>query len=251
MVKHRFFISLFSTIVLYALMGLLFFYVLSKTIGTEQKPKEKTISISLSEYTPEVTPPVEEIIEEPVVKEEPIVEELEPPVIEEVIPEPIVEKTMPKPQPIIEKKIVKKPVPKKKKIKKKKVLKKKQKKRVKKRIKKRVSPKKIHKKISRKKVSTQQYSPAQKNRFLNQLRAKINRYKTYPRIAQRRGMQGAVKVRFTILKNGQVANISVTGASVFRKSARNAVQKSFPINVKNAPLSLPKTVNITLRYQIR
>ena len=248
MVKHRFFISLLSTIVLYALMGLLFFYVLSKTIGTEQKPKEKTISFSLSEYTPEVTPPVEEIIEEPVVKEEPIVEELEPPVIEEVIPEPIVEKTMPKPQPIIKKKIIKKPVPKKKKIKKKKVSKKKHKKRVKKRV----SQKKAHKKTSRKKVSSQHHaSPAQKNRFLNQLRAKINRYKTYPRIAQRRGMQGVVKVRFTILKNGQVANISVTGASVFRKSARNAVQKSFPINVKNAPLSLPKTVNITLRYQIR
>jgi protein TonB len=64
-------------------------------------------------------------------------------------------------------------------------------------------------------------------------------------------MQGTIDVRFTILSNGRVGNISVSGPKVFHKSARNAVKSAFPINVKNAPISLPKSINIKLRYQIR
>lgn len=211
---------------MYALLGLPFFYLLTQAIGTEQKPKEKTISFSLSEYGPEVIPPVEEPIPEEVVEPEPI--EPEPP--EEVKEEPIVEEVVPEP---MVKKVIKKPVKKKPVIKKKKIVKKKvQKKR----------------KIAQ---ARKRASPAQKNRFLNQLRGKINRNKAYPRIAQRRGMQGSVKVRFTILRNGQVGNISVNGPKVFHKSAKAAVKKAFPINVKNTPISLPKTVNVTLKYQIR
>ena len=203
---------------MYALLGLPFFYLLTQAIGTEQKPEEKTISFSLSEYKSEVISPVEEPIEpEPLeVKEEPIVEK--------VIPKPMVKK-------VIKRVMRKKPV-----LKKKRIVKKKVKKRVKKRNKAQVK---------------KRASPAQKNRFLNQLRAKINHNKDYPRIAQRRGMQGSVKVRFTILRNGQVGNVSVSGPKVFHASAKSAVQKAFPINVKNAPIFLPKTVNVTLRYQLR
>jgi len=64
-------------------------------------------------------------------------------------------------------------------------------------------------------------------------------------------MQGAVKVKFTILRSGKVGHISVDGPKVFRNSARDAVKSAFPINVKKSPLSLPMSVNITLRYQIR
>ena len=218
---------------MYALLGLPFFYLLTQAIGTEQKPEEKTISFSLSEYEPEVIPPVQEPIPEEFVAPEPL-EVKDEPVVEEVVPEPIVRK-------VIKKVVKKKPI-----IKKKKVVKKKVKKKIKKRVKK-VSKQKKRKKAQAKKRA----SPAQKNRFLNQLRAKINRNKAYPRIAQRRGMQGSVKVRFTILRNGQVGNISVNGPKVFHTSAKSAVKKAFPINVKNTPISLPKTVNVTLRYQIR
>ncbi len=64
-------------------------------------------------------------------------------------------------------------------------------------------------------------------------------------------MQGNVKVKFTILSSGKVGNISVSGPKVFHKSARNAVKSAFPINTKNAPIALPKSINITLRYQLR
>ncbi|MDQ7084169.1 MAG: energy transducer TonB [Sulfurovum sp.] len=79
----------------------------------------------------------------------------------------------------------------------------------------------------------------------------MEKYKSYPSVAKRRRMEGTVKVRFTILKNGQVSNITVTGAKIFHGSARKAVKKAFPMNVKNIPISLPYTVNIPLQYQIR
>lgn len=249
MLKHRFFISLLGTILLYVSVGLLFFYLLNQTIGTEQKPQEKIINFTLSEYEPEVIPPLEVPIEEPIkeeivkpiVEEKPIIEESEP-VVEEVSPEPMIEKRISKP---VVKKIVKKKTVKKKQIKKKVVKNK--------RIKKRVTKYKntTKKTYRKKKASKKQASPAKKNKFLNQLRARISRNKMYPRIAQRRGMQGSVKVRFTILRNGHVSNIQITGKKVFHKSARKAIKKAFPINVKRAPLSLPTTVNLTLRYQIR
>lgn len=243
MQRHRFFISFFSTLLLYVTVGLLFFYTLHQTIGTEQKPQEKIITFALSEYVPEVIPPVEPPMETP--EEEPIVEEVVEPVVKE---EPVIEEVMPEP---IKPKVVPKPVVKKKKIVKKKVIKKKRvkKKSVKKRVTKRKS---TTKKASRKKrASKREASPAKKNAFMSRIRAKINKNKAYPRIAQRRGMQGSVKVRFTILPNGHVSNIKITGKKVFHKSARKAIQKAFPINAKSAPLSLPTTVNLTLRYQIQ
>lgn len=265
MLKHHFFISLVGTILLYISVGLLFFYLLNNYVGTEQKIEEKTVSFSLSQYIPEVTSPVEEPIKdepvepepmepEPVVEEEKVEQELpepEPvekeekvePIIEEVIPEPIVEKIIPKPSPIVKKKVkkvVKKEKPKKKAVKKKRVKKKTVKKRTVKR-----------KPTARSTASKKKASPAKKNAFLSKIRSKINRNKTYPRIAQKRGMQGSVKVRFTISASGKVGNISVTGPKVFRSSARKAVKRAFPINAKNAPITLPKTMNVTLRYQIR
>ena len=64
-------------------------------------------------------------------------------------------------------------------------------------------------------------------------------------------MQGTVNVKFTILRSGKVGNISVSGPKAFHKSARKAVKSAFPINVKNAPITLPKSINIKLRYQLR
>ncbi|HFQ61405.1 MAG TPA: energy transducer TonB [Epsilonproteobacteria bacterium] len=214
----------------------------------EQKVEEKIISFSLSQYIPEVIPAVEEVKEETIepepIEPEPVVEEEKiEPIVEESIPEPEVVKVLPKP---IVKKVVKPP---KKRVKKKKTKKK--------YVKKRVSKKKFNKKRKTKKAtkqkasSSRKFSAAKKNAFLSQIRTRINRNKNYPRIAQRRGMQGTVKVRFTILANGHVSNIVISGKKVFFSSARSAIKKAFPVNVKNAPMSLPETVNLILNYQIR
>ena len=250
MLKNRHFISYFSTILMYALGISLFFYAQSRYLVSIKKSEEKSLQLCMS-FQPEVVSTVEQVeqeeieeakeIEKPIVQEEPIVEPevIEEPIPEkkteikqEVIPEPIVPQVVPEP---VKKEVKKKPEVKKK-VKKKTVQKKTAKK------------KQIRQKASARKIES---SPAQKNQFLANIREKINKHKSYPRVAKKRGMQGTVDVRFTILSNGQVGNIVVNGPKIFQNSARNAVESAFPINVKNAPISLPKSINIKLRYQIR
>jgi len=204
----------------------------------KQEEKAEIIHLELSQFVPEVIeePVIEEEIE-PEPEPEPEIEEPEPvpeePVEEEIVPEPVV-KPIPELKPVI-KEVKKKPKPKKK---------------INKRIVKKKKKRKVTKRSSRRATSSK-VNPNKKSQFLARIRAKINRAKSYPRIAQKRGMQGTVKVRFTILKNGRVGHISVSGPKVFHNSAKSAVKKAFPINTKNAPLSLPTTVNLSLRYQLK
>jgi len=242
MKKHHFSLSFLITLFLYVAVVSVFFLFVKKIAGTEQKPKEKSISFSISQYkqetiVEEIEPkPIEEPIEE--IAKEPDIEPEKESVEKEVKPEPIIKKIIPKPLPVIKKVIKKKRV---------------HKKVIKRKLKKTIVKKRSIRKVKKasKRASKSQASPAKKNAFLAKVRAKINRAKSYPRIAQRRGMQGAVKVRFTILKNGHVSNIQVSGKRVFFKSAKQAVKKAFPISVKNIPMHLPTTVNLTLRYQLR
>jgi protein TonB len=220
-------------------------------------PKEEVVTLSLSQFVPDAPPsessepvqeeqlveeepePEKEITKEPEPEEE--VTEEEPPkeIPEEKKPEeekpqePVVKET-PVPEPVKEvpKPVVKKPV----------------KKTAKKRHKKK-------RKISRKRQvrggGSPRYSAAAKNRFLAQIRARINRAKSYPRMAMKRRMQGVVRVRFTILPNGHVGNISLSGPKIFYKSVRKAVRSAFPVNVKKVPATLPIVVNLSLRYKLR
>lgn len=265
MLKNRHFISYFGTSLLYLLMVVLFFYSQDSIVVAEKTIIEKNFKMQLSSFIPEVTPPIEETIEkeepkeesiqkqEAPTKQEPIQKEQEAPIEEKTPPkeipplEPVIEKVIPKPLPVVEKTIVKKPKPKQTKIKnpveKKRTKKQKITKKVKKRTKKKVS----HKASSQQRKK----SKAEKNRFLAKIRANINRYKSYPKMAKRRHMQGSVEVSFTILSNGKVSNISLKGAKIFYASAKQAIMKAFPIDSKHAPVHLPVTLNLRLVYQIR
>ncbi len=235
-VRHRHLISFLLTILIYAVLFGSYFYLMTRHILDDRQAQDRTIQLSLAEFIPEVVPVEEEEEEEEIVEKEPEPEPVvkEEPVIEEVLPEPVIPKVIPKP-------VVKKPeVKKKKKPKKKKTKKKK--------VKKRSA---VSTSRGVKRQGSGHASTAQKNRFMATVRQRINRNKSYPRIARKRGMQGSVKVRFTILRNGNVAHISIKGPKVFHSSARRAIEKSFPISTKNVPVSLPKTVSLTLRYQLR
>lgn len=248
MLKNRHFISYFSTTLLYATIIGLFLFMQQQTKISTERSQEKVMQVVLSDFMPEVlpveeTPVVKEVKEleikeeepvEPEVIEEPVPQE-EVKVVEEPTPEPIVKPLLPLPKPVIEKP--------KKKIEVKKTTKKKPKKTVKK--------KKPIPKASRASVKKTQANPDKVNRFYKKVRVKINQNKSYPKIAKRRRMQGAVKVTFTVLRSGEVSNILLKGPKVFYNSARHAVKSAFPISVKNIPVSLPATVHITLRYQIR
>lgn len=241
MLKNRHFISYFSTTLLYVAGIGLFFYIQQQTKISTERSQEKVMQVLLSEFVPEVLPAedipvVKEVKElvEPEVIEEPVPQEKEK-VVEEKIPEPIVKSLLPLPKPVIEKPKKKPEV--------KKIVKKKPKKTVKK--------KKPIRKASRASSKKSQANPDKVNRFYKKVRVKINKNKSYPKIAKRRRMQGTVIVTFTVLPSGKVSNICLNGPKVFHNSARYAVKSAFPISVKNIPVSLPATVNITLRYQIR
>lgn len=244
----RHFTAYTITAIVYICVVIAIYYSQTRHFVSTNERKEKVIQMSLSTFVPEVVTPVKKEIFQ-------AVEEVQKPVIEKIAQpvEPMVQKPVVEPKPVVKKPVlkpkpvVKKPVTrsmKKKSKVKKKIAKKTIKKKTKKSMKKKVSKREA---FSKQKKS----SSGQRNLFFNRLRTKIDKYKFYPRIAQKRRMEGSVKVRFTIMPSGKVGNISVSGSKVFYRSAKNAVKSAFPISIKNIPISLPYTVNLTLHYRIR
>ena len=74
MLKHRHFISYFSTTLLYVLGISIFFYLQNHTLVAPKTSEEKVIQLCMSSFTPEVVTPVEQQEEQVEEKEEPIVE---------------------------------------------------------------------------------------------------------------------------------------------------------------------------------
>jgi len=251
------------TALLYLGIGGVIWYLQQHLIVSDETPKIQKIDLKLSAFSQESLPQPQQKAQPlptPPPKSEPPTEvsKQEPPKKE--IPKEAAAK---EPVPVTKQveRVTKKPVKPKKRIVKKTVVPK-PKPKVKKYHKKSASAKhtKIVKSKHRKKAQKQSaqasaakthYSSAAKNRFLAQIRQRIDRHKSYPRIAKKRRMQGAVKVRFTILPNGEVGAVSVEGPKVFLRSARQAVIDAFPVSVKAVPMHLPATVNLTLRYRLR
>lgn len=85
--------------------------------------------------------------------------------------------------------------------------------------------------------------------FLTNLVEQINKNKSYPKIARRRAIQGDVEVQFKILANGNVENIEiVSGRKVFKKSAKSAIENSFPMDVDTSLFDFPKEFAIKISY---
>ena len=105
------------------------------------------------------------------------------------------------------------------------------------------------KNISHKRAKSYQKSSNKvKNQFIINLRSKIQKNKKYPRIAQKRGMQGSVKVRFTVTKAGTPSNIVVKGSRVFINATKSAIKRSFPLSTKGVPL--PISISLTVNYHL-
>jgi len=239
------------TALLYTLPVVAYVYFYQNVVVSTTEPVEEAVTLSLSQFVPEAppSPSPEPVQQEQLVEDDPEPEEVteekspepepEPEPEPQENPEPLPEETTP----IVKETPVPEPV--------KKVVPKPHKKQVKKSVKKHKKQKKIHRKRRISGGGRPHFSAAQKNAFLAQIRARINRAKSYPRIAQKRGMQGTVKVRFTILANGHVGQIQLSGPTVFHTSARKAVKSAFPVNVHKATIKLPATVNLSLRYRLR
>jgi protein TonB len=233
----------------------------SEATKAEEAPPEE-VKPEEVEPEPEPEPPEPEPEPEPVAEETP---EPDPQEMEEVMPEPIEEPEAPDPVEKVEeppppldlldpvdpvkaldlKKCPQKPV----------------KKVVHKKVRKKQPRKEVRKKKVRRKAAAQNRRASVRSRarrggsmnasrLLAQIKRRIARNKNYPRVAQRRRIQGVVRVSFTITRSGGVRGISVSGPKIFAASARSAVRRAFPINVSQASFSLPKRMSVTLRYRL-
>jgi len=243
MQKHRYKLSFSLTTLLYGGVFLLYLYTLERYIAVSAVPeKEQSVTLALSQFVPEAPPSLdpEPVQKEQLVEPEPEpekpeerIEEETPPKIEEKAPEPVVEKVAPLP-PVVKKKVAetsRKPL--------------------KKKVRKKKKPrKKVHRVRRVSGGGSPHRSAAAKNAFLAKIRARINRAKSYPRIAQKRGMQGRVKAHFTILANGSVSSIRLSGPKVFHRSAKKAIRRAFPVKIPHKSLSFPMQVTLSLHYTL-
>jgi len=233
--RHRYKLSFFITIALYALIIGGYIYLQSRDITIPPQPKTQKITLSFEAF--QLPPPVlpdEPILPEPI--EKPTLHE----VIEPQIPQPITPLPVHKPKP----KPHRKKRHHKKRPKHKKVIHKP------KNIPPVSTPSKESQPILKTPPKVNVASPAARNRFFATLRSKINQAKSYPRIARKRHMQGVVTVSFTVTKSGTLTNLLVTGPKVFHTSAKRAVQSAFPINTANTQIDFPINVRLKLRYQL-
>jgi len=264
-------IAFLITGVLYLAAGGIVWYLQRQIALSHPHQQTKKINLHLSSFVPEVPHPAQPLNApaEPVTEEKVPKENVQTPKSEQKPPPDNPQK--PAQRPAIEKerapeKILpkishnkvsakQKPKPKVHKRKSRKVIKKKGKKTITKKSRKISS----HYSKQRKKTAgkttqssaAQPVSTAKKSIFLAMVRRRIERHKHYPRIAQKRGMHGSVKLRFTVLPNGSVKIISASGGKLFVRSAKEALKAAFPIPMQQVSVPLPTTVNLTLRYQLR
>ena len=248
MQKHRYKTSFIITAILYVSLAYAIWYGLS---NFTKKPNPisdaKTITISLSEFKPQVKPKEQtpqEFIETPS-KIEQLQEDKKtkkkPKDTKEEQQKPIEKEELKTPEPIkpIEQKLTTAKTHIKKSIKKKS-----------KRTKTKHKKHKKTKRVLKSKATNHKQQAKVKATLLSRIRYKINRSKTYPRAAKRRRIQGKVHARFRVLKNGQVSNIKLSGSSIFYNATKKAIQKASPIDTKGATTLLPLDVSITLRYNL-
>ncbi len=79
----------------------------------------------------------------------------------------------------------------------------------------------------------------------------INKNKSYPRRAVLRHMQDDVKVQFMISPMGELISFDILeGLKIFHKSARLAIEKSFPIQPPRGILKTNTKVSLILSYRL-
>lgn len=90
-----------------------------------------------------------------------------------------------------------------------------------------------------------------KQEYLRRLMAHIEKYKHYPRAARRRYLEGDVRVSFTLLAEGRVAELQVDGdEQLLSGAAQRAVEEALPLPVPPATLAMPWPVAFTMRFTL-
>lgn len=101
-------------------------------------------------------------------------------------------------------------------------------------------------------VDDQAFIEKARQKYLRQLMAHIEGYKSYPRAARRRRLEGDVKVAFTLQPGGRVIGLSTGGAhNLLNTAASDAVTAAQPMPKPPETLKLPWQVSFTMRFTIK
>jgi len=102
------------------------------------------------------------------------------------------------------------------------------------------------------KTQIQAQHNANKDIFLYRLREEIEKHKTYPKIAARRGIEGSVKIKFTIDKTGAMKDLILDSThKIFKKAVAEILDKVFPIEFDFVDVILPMNVELMLEYKLK
>ncbi|PNV82167.1 MAG: hypothetical protein C0627_11355 [Sulfurimonas sp.] len=93
---------------------------------------------------------------------------------------------------------------------------------------------------------------AKRELFIAELIKRINSNKSYPRSARRRAIEGNIKVEFTITADGGVRDIKIiSGHDIFKKSAIEAIENSFPVEIPKDIFHFPKKFKVDIVYILK
>jgi periplasmic protein TonB len=94
---------------------------------------------------------------------------------------------------------------------------------------------------------------SEKRAFLASLRSTIQHNLRYPSAARRRGMEGEVSVRFTLLAGGNIGDISIlSGETIFHTAAKAAVASASGMTLpKSLTDEVPMEINLGLEFKLK
>ena len=89
------------------------------------------------------------------------------------------------------------------------------------------------------------------NKYYTQIKETINKNKSYPKMAIKRGIEGIVKIQFEISKDGKLLSFNIIeGKRVFKKSIEKAVKNSFPLTPPENTLVSNTSLSLTIDYRL-
>ncbi len=91
----------------------------------------------------------------------------------------------------------------------------------------------------------------QQNKYYTQIKETINKNKSYPKMAIKRGIEGIVKIEFTISQYGELLSFNIIeGKRVFKKSITTAVKNSFPLTPPKDVLTSKTSLSLQIDYRL-
>ncbi|MCI0500173.1 MAG: energy transducer TonB [Epsilonproteobacteria bacterium] len=90
-----------------------------------------------------------------------------------------------------------------------------------------------------------------KKQYFALIKNTIEKHKYYPHNALKRGIECDIKVKFIISPMGQLLSLElIEGNKIFHNSAKEAIEKSFPLLPPKNILSENETLSLTISYTI-